>query len=92
MVKYFCDICDSEIQNSEEKLGVIDFRFTKLYHLCPICKPKFKEAKASLYDEYEAKYEALDTEYFNKIKQAILTDVDPAPVGEDTEFTFENNP
>lgn len=78
MIKYFCDICENEITAGEEKIGVLDFT-NKFLNLCPTCKSKFKEAKASLYNEYKVKYEVLDTEYLNKLKQEILTNVEPDP-------------
>lgn len=81
MIKYFCDICDDEIPSGDEKIGVLDFT-NRFLNLCPTCKSKFKEAKATLYNEYKVKYEVLDTEYLNKLKQAILTNVDPEPVWE----------
>lgn len=91
MIKYYCDICNTEIQNDIPKAGSLDFG-NGFLHLCNTCYPKFNEAKSIEYANFSSRYNALDQEYKQAIIDDITTDVDPDSVGEDTEFTFENNP
>lgn len=91
MIKYYCDICNEEIQNDIPKVGALDFG-NGILQLCNTCYPKFSEAKSTEYPNFSLRYNALNQEYKQAIIDDITTDVDPAPVGEDTEFTFENNP
>ena len=55
MIKYICDICESEITSEGEseviglRLGALDFT-NKVLHLCDSCHAGFKEAKESLYN------------------------------------------
>lgn len=78
MIKYFCDICEDEITAGDEKIGVLDFT-NRFLNLCPSCKSKFKEAKASIYDEYKTAYDNLNAEYLQDLKDEILTNVEPDP-------------
>ena len=82
MIKYYCDICETELQHTEVKVGGLDFNRGVL-HLCDSCFKKFDSAKASLFSEYQASYSALDTSYLADLKSAILTNVDPEPIWDD---------
>lgn len=97
MIKYICDICNSEIQSSGTSeliglsLGTLDFT-NEVIHLCSTCYPKFNPAKSIEYANFSSRYNALNQEYKQAIITDITTNVDPEPDWEDTEFTFENNP
>ena len=87
MLKYYCNICDSEIEVGEVKTGKLDFSgvnpMNDLLILCPSCEYKFKGAKASIYNSYKTQYETLDEAYLTDLKNAILNNVNPEPIFED---------
>ena len=81
MIKYYCDICENEIEEGEQKIGVLDFT-NRFINLCPSCKQHFNGAKASIYESYKTQYETLNESYFETLQGRILNNVDPEPVWE----------
>lgn len=86
MIKYYCDICETE--STHPKVGALDFN-RGVIHLCDNCYPKFKKAKENLYDTYSFSYSTLDTAYLNALKNEILNNVDPEPIWDDPEEVGE---
>lgn len=87
MIKYYCDICENEIQEGKQNVGALDFT-NKVVFLCPSCYSKFKEGKEAIFSEYETKFEEFNSDYLDDLKAEILetnetpVDVDPQPVFE----------
>ena len=82
MIKYYCDICDTELEDNNIKVRSLDFT-GRIVHLCNSCYPKFKEAKESIFAEYKTRYDELNADYLDDLKDEILNDVDPEPVWEE---------
>lgn len=89
MIKYICDICNSEIQSSGNpeliglRLNSLDFT-NKVVHLCETCYEKFDEAKKHYYDEYKTRYDELNADYLEDITSYIEGNESesPSPVWE----------
>lgn len=87
MIKYYCDICETE--STHPKVGALDFN-RGIIHLCDNCYPKFKPAKESIHDTYQLSYSSLDTAYITDLKDEILTNVDPEPDWDDPDDPEQN--
>lgn len=86
MKKYFCDVCENEITTDTLRLGTLDFG-RGILEMCSSCSLKLKGAKAQIYNEYKAKYDELDSDYLDDIKEIILTEPEPQ-----VEPTIEEQP
>lgn len=77
MIRYICDICESEIEASGDAqvvgliLGSLDFT-NKVVHLCGSCYSKFNDAKEELHSAYETRYNTLNESYLEDLKEIIL--------------------
>lgn len=80
MTKYYCDICETEVQRINLRVGNIGFDRDTI-DMCNSCFKKLPLAKASLFETYNEKYNDLDEEYMNALKDEIL-ETNPEPVFE----------
>lgn len=79
MTKFYCDICETEVQRIDLHIGNIGFGRGTI-DMCESCFKKLSTAKASLFDEYNSKYNNLDEEYVQALKDEILEEnTNPEP-------------
>ena len=77
MTKYFCDICETEVQRIDLHIGNIGFERGNI-DMCESCFRKLPIAKANLFETYNNRYNDLDEEYMNALKDEIL-ETNPEP-------------